>query len=285
MFWAKASCYVFSVLFLCCFAAQFAYCQLIIENHGTQLELSNSFFLSFPFKETFTTQIGGLQKGALPLGLYIPVGNKIASGIQQVTKINETEGKDTLAIAAIEADSADNKELVAVGKTPNTINLATAVFDKETEQLISKYTEMVSIEPEEVSSYPLYKFIDEWYGTKYKYGGTDNNGIDCSAFSQKVYGSIYGMHIMRTARQQRRNCELVKSYEDAAEGDLVFFRIHRLRISHVGVYLANGYFVHASRSRGITISSLEEPYWNRRFAGCGKIAREEKTGTESDFLP
>src|SRR5205823_3794603 len=112
-----------------------------------------------------------------------------------------------------------------------------------------------------------YRFIDKWYGTRYKWGGMDSAGIDCSAFSQKLYGEIYGMDIVRTARQQHRSSDPIKHYLDANEGDLIFFRIHRLRISHVGVYLANGYFVHASRSHGVMISSMNDHYWSRRYAG------------------
>jgi lipoprotein Spr len=158
-----------------------------------------------------------------------------------------------------------------------------ALFEGETDQLAKRYAYMMDVPSDEVTNLYLYKFIDQWYGVKYKYGGNDDKGIDCSAFSQKLYSSIYNTPIERTSRQQHRNAEKVKNYEEAEEGDLVFFRIHRVRVSHVGVYLANGYFVHASRSRGVMISSLNEKYWNRRFAGCGKVDREE-TATESDYL-
>lgn len=158
-----------------------------------------------------------------------------------------------------------------------------ALFEGETDQLAKRYAYMMDVSSDEVTNLYLYKFIDQWYGVKYKYGGNDEKGIDCSAFSQKLYSSIYSTPIDRTSRQQHRNAEKIKNYEEAEEGDLVFFRIHRVRVSHVGVYLANGYFVHASRSRGVMISSLNEKYWNRRFAGCGKVEREE-AATESDFI-
>lgn len=158
-----------------------------------------------------------------------------------------------------------------------------ALFEGETDQLAKRYAYMMDVSSDEVTNLYLYKFIDQWYGVKYKYGGNDEKGIDCSAFSQKLYSSIYSTPIDRTSRQQHRNAEKVKNYDEAEEGDLVFFRIHRVRVSHVGVYLANGYFVHASRSRGVMISSLNEKYWKRRFAGCGRVEREE-AATESDFI-
>jgi len=159
-----------------------------------------------------------------------------------------------------------------------------ALFDEETDLLINRFADMMEVDAEEVSNLSLYKFIDNWYGVKYKWGGADNTGIDCSAFSQKLYDNIYSVNILRTARQQHRSCELIKKYEDAVEGDLVFFRIHHVRISHVGVYLTNGYFVHASRSRGVMISSLNDKYWHRRYAGCGRIEKESRDAAESDFL-
>lgn len=160
------------------------------------------------------------------------------------------------------------------------MEIQNAQFDTETEMLMERFAEMIEEEPEELGNLRLYKFIDDWYGVRYKYGGTTIRGIDCSAFSQKVYGQIYCLNILRTSRQQYRHCERIKRFDEAKEGDLVFFRINRMRISHVGIYLANGYFVHASRSRGVVVSSLNDHYWKRRYAGCGRLAREESK-TES----
>jgi cell wall-associated NlpC family hydrolase len=161
---------------------------------------------------------------------------------------------------------------------------AAPLTPEEMDTVISKYAEMISVDRSEMSNFNLYLFIDEWYGTRYKWGGTDSTGIDCSAFSQKLYGKVYGVDILRTARQQHHHAERVKYPDDANEGDLVFFRIHHLRVSHVGVYLANGFFVHSSSSKGVMISNLNDRYWRRRFAGCGRIAKEEKSITESDYL-
>lgn len=164
------------------------------------------------------------------------------------------------------------------------VSTQSGYFDKSTDLIMLKYALMIDTDPAELTNFGVYKFIDQWYGVKYKYGGNDADGIDCSAFSQKLYESIFNVSLERTSRQQFKNSELIKKYEDAAEGDLVFFRIHRLRISHVGVYLANGYFAHASRSRGVTVSSINDKYWRRRFVGCGHVERPETGSSESDFL-
>ncbi len=159
-----------------------------------------------------------------------------------------------------------------------------ALYDAESEKMVNKYAEMVETEPEEIKNLPLYRFIDHWYGVRYKYGGTTRKGIDCSAFSQRLYGNVYCLNIKRTSKQQFKKCEHLDDLSDVEEGDLVFFRINRIRISHVGVYLANGYFVHATRSRGIMISSINDKYWQRRFAGCGRVNKPYAHNTESKFI-
>ena len=206
---------------------------------------------------------------------------------------------DTITIASGEADSVDNKDMAANNTTANegtsetnianvpnhgTMEIPDAYYNKENDAVIDKYAEMIILDPDDVKNFPLYKFIDQWYGVRYKWGGTGPNGIDCSAFSQKLYGKIYSVNILRTARQQHRTCEKVGDIDEATEGDLVFFRIHHIRISHVGVYLANGYFVHASRSHGVVISSLNDHYWRSRYAGCGRVAKQDRAATESDFI-
>lgn len=137
--------------------------------------------------------------------------------------------------------------------------------------LSSKYAMVLGILPTAISNYSLYHFIEEWYGTRYRMGGKDKSGIDCSAFVQKLYEEVFGTPVVRTAFEQFNACQRVYDHSDLKEGDLVFFRIRSKRISHVGVYLANDYFVHASSTRGVMISNLNEGYWSRFYAGGGKM--------------
>ncbi len=139
-----------------------------------------------------------------------------------------------------------------------------------------KYAEMLEVVPQAITNLALYSFIDEWYGVKYKYGGTDKDGIDCSAFVQKVYENVFCTDLFRTAREQFRMCRMEWNIDSLEEGDLVFFRTTRSkRISHVGLYLANHHFVHASASQGVTISSLDDSYWTHRYAGAGQVPKTE----------
>lgn len=139
--------------------------------------------------------------------------------------------------------------------------------------LQAKYADMLGVPQQTISNIPLYGFIEDWYGVRYCMGGSDKSGIDCSGFVQQLYEQVFGTDLLRTATEQFTNCSFVRETEELHEGDLVFFKIHSKRITHVGVYLANNYFVHASTSKGVMISSLNEPYWSRYFAGAGYVPK------------
>ena len=133
-----------------------------------------------------------------------------------------------------------------------------------------KYAEKMEVHPSEVNNEALYNFINEWYGTRYVYGGTTKRGIDCSSFVQKLIRATYNVNMQRTAANQKNTTKYI-GRDELQEGDLVFFKIKVHRISHVGVYLQNNRFVHASSSRGVMISSLNSSYWSRYYAGGGRV--------------
>ena len=133
-----------------------------------------------------------------------------------------------------------------------------------------KYGILLNIPVEEMYNYKLIDVLEHWYGTKYRMGGNDKQGIDCSAFVQVFMISMYGLSLPRTARDQYHQTERLKR-EDLQEGDLVFFKTQRKKaISHVGVYLRNNKFAHASTSSGVMISDLNESYFSIRYAGAGR---------------
>ncbi|SMY16363.1 NlpC/P60 family protein [Photobacterium aquimaris] len=102
-----------------------------------------------------------------------------------------------------------------------------------------------------------------WKGTPYRYGGSSKKGIDCSAFVQVGYSSVYQKILPRTTLELVKKGKQVKRHT-AKEGDLVFFRTGR-NSRHVGIYLGNSEFLHASQSKGVIISRLDNPYWKRHF--------------------
>ena len=131
-----------------------------------------------------------------------------------------------------------------------------------------KYALLLDTEVEVMVNTSLYMFVDKWLGTPYRYGAQSESGTDCSGFSGILHRSIYNTNLPRTARAQYQICQKLKT-EELREGDLVFFNT-RGGVSHVGVYLNNGYFVHASTKEGVRINSLNDEYYNNRFIGAGR---------------
>jgi cell wall-associated NlpC family hydrolase len=136
-----------------------------------------------------------------------------------------------------------------------------------------KYAQLLDMDVESVTNIILFTEIEKWIGTRYKYGGATSKGIDCSAYTGTLVHNVYGIVLARTARDQYANCVKLDR-EEMQQGDLVFFNT-RGGISHVGMYLGNGYFTHASTSAGVMISNLNETYWNRKFISGGRITVPE----------
>ena len=135
-----------------------------------------------------------------------------------------------------------------------------------------KYAQLLNVEIESVKNLTLFNFIEEWWKTRYLFGGNSKSGIDCSAFSGLLERTVYGNNLPRMARDQYSVCDKIP-FEEINQGDLVFFNT-RGGVSHVGVYLANGYFVHASCNNGVFISSLNEGYYHKRFISAGRIKKQ-----------
>ena len=106
----------------------------------------------------------------------------------------------------------------------------------------------------------LYQQHEKWHGTPYRIGGNSRAGIDCSGFVQVTYKDLFGLNLPRTTTQQFRSGPHVNR-ADLKTGDLVFFRHGR----HVGIYLENHRFLHASTSRGVMISDIRNPYWTQHY--------------------
>ena len=146
-------------------------------------------------------------------------------------------------------------------------------------QLQVKYSVLLNTPAEEVRHTKMFEFIDDWYGTPYRLGGTTKKGVDCSAFSQFLFATVYGFSIPRTAREQY-NLTTRISRTELKEGDLIFFNT-RGGISHVGIYLQNNKFVHASTSGGVMISDIFDEYWARKFVGVGRLKNKESLATRN----
>ena len=120
----------------------------------------------------------------------------------------------------------------------------------------------------------LYNEGAHWLGTRYRSGGLTKAGVDCSALVMNIYREIYGKRLQRTVSNQlQKNCRKIAKRK-LQEGDLVFFYTGRGRKKtpiHVGIYLKNGRFLHASSSKGVIVSNLNEPYYLRTWVCGGRV--------------
>lgn len=120
----------------------------------------------------------------------------------------------------------------------------------------------------------LYAFVADWIGTPYRFGQNSKKGTDCSGFAYALYLDVYNTNISRSSSADLMSKSQRIGKKDLKEGDLVFFNINNRRggrASHVGVYLKDDKFAHASTRRGVIISSLNEPYYSRTYIGAGRI--------------
>ncbi len=103
----------------------------------------------------------------------------------------------------------------------------------------------------------------DWKGVRYRLGGSTKKGIDCSAFVQRTFREQFGLELPRSTSEQQGMGTSV-SRNKLRTGDLVLFRAGSTG-RHVGIYIGNNQFVHASTSSGVIISSMDEPYWKKRY--------------------
>ena len=136
---------------------------------------------------------------------------------------------------------------------------------------VDSFYSNLNIDNRQTENPELYNEVYRWYGTCYRYGGSNSNGVDCSHFVNALYEKIYGTQLQGNAASIYKQCLPLKSIHKAKEGDLIFFKIHGKRISHVGIYLQNGKFAHASTKLGVTISDMSEPYYKKK--GFGRVGR------------
>lgn len=117
----------------------------------------------------------------------------------------------------------------------------------------------------------LMYIIMDWLGTPYRFGGTTRGNIDCSGFTQKVFLAAADIMIPRVAREQVNIGDKIKR-KNLEFGDMVFFHTYSRRFaSHVGIYLGDNLFAHASSRHGVTVSSLESSYYKKNFIGGRRI--------------
>ena len=118
----------------------------------------------------------------------------------------------------------------------------------------------------------LIKEAKKWIGTKYLYGGHSKAGTDCSGFVMEVFLSVYNYKLPRTSKAQQEFCKKIKKSQ-LKIGDLVFFATSKdaSKVSHVGIYIGEDEFIHASSSKGVVISKLSQNYYVKAYHSSGRV--------------
>ena len=218
-----------------------------------------------------TTQLVAKPKRVLPAVVAVPeTNNESNETIEFLDNISVKPGRIYLKKVsdALEAEPILAKPELADRMPDNLTDV------EKSNWLQLKYSIQMDIAVEEMNNIPLLQKIDEWWGTPYLYGGSSKRGVDCSYFTLDVMNAIYNTNLKRTAAEQYTQSEKI-DWTDLKEGDLIFFKTDASRsITHVGIYMTNNKFVHASTSQGVTISDLSEPYWQKRLYSLGRVPKQ-----------
>ena len=139
--------------------------------------------------------------------------------------------------------------------------------------IAEKYSDIMGVKERDIENGRLYAFIEQWTGTPYEFGGQNKDGIDCSGLTQLLQQEVYGVKLPRMTSQQVSVIKR-KYEEELKEGDLVFFDFDGKQFSHVGVYLQNGWFVHASTRKGVMVARLHDNGIYKYFSRGGTVVNQ-----------
>jgi cell wall-associated NlpC family hydrolase len=191
----------------------------------------------------------------------------------------KTSKSTTTTIAKTKRVTSPTQKLAAL--TPSEENMISDLPRKKNLKAIGielsaplqfKYAILLDVPVEMINDNKLLELIESWYGTRYKFGGDNRDGVDCSGFARAFMLSYEDINLPRRSEDQYLQSTRIKK-KKLRQGDLVFFKTRGAKggISHVGVYLCNNKFVHAATSTGVMISDLDEEYYKTRYVGGGRV--------------
>lgn len=144
---------------------------------------------------------------------------------------------------------------------------------KSTKPCMDAFYSSCCLKPDSAITPYLYYQVYDWIGTRYKYSGSSKKGIDCSGFVSEMYKNTYCIALNGSSGSIYTQVKPVEK-EELKEGDILFFKIRKKQISHVGVYLGNNKFAHASVHSGVIVSDLNEEYYKKYFYKGGRYLSE-----------
>lgn len=170
----------------------------------------------------------------------------------------------------------NNKPQVSQPVVPTVKKLGPYVMEKPDGDDVEKYSALLKVRKSDIKNGRLYNFLNDWLGTPYRFGGLDKDGVDCSGFVYTLQQQVYDIENMPRSTNLQINFIKRKYEEELKEGDLVFFDFDGRQFSHVGVYLQNGYVVHASTRKGVIIVRLKDPSLYKYFSRGGSVMVERE---------
>jgi len=138
-------------------------------------------------------------------------------------------------------------------------------------ELSYRYENHWGVDLDTMENLELYQEINSWIGAPYRYSGEGMSGIDCSGFVSCIYRKVFEQPLAASSKDIFKENVVPIKKSELKEGDLVFFKIRKKSVSHVGIYLGENLFVHASTKLGVVISSLTEAYYAKYFYKGGRI--------------
>lgn len=159
--------------------------------------------------------------------------------------------------------------ITGLSESCTTINKRTVSYRTNYSLLSNKY----GIKINSSDFIPLYEEGALWLGTPYRYGGNSKRGTDCSGFVSSVYRNLFHVNLNRSAEKMlKQDCKKIDKRK-LQTCDLVFFSTgrNRSKVNHVGIYLKHGYFIHASTSKGVIVSHLDEPYYKSKWKTAARV--------------
>ena len=157
--------------------------------------------------------------------------------------------------------------LIVVAMISNTVSCTAKKMqnsaDSHVTQQATRYSNADEIEKRILDEYR------QWQGTRHKMGGTGSKGIDCSGFVKAVYRDVFNIDLPRTTREQVKQGKPL-AFKELQPGDLVFFKPPTYA-RHVGIFLSQSEFVHASKNKGVTVSKIDAHYWGKYYWTARRI--------------
>lgn len=144
-------------------------------------------------------------------------------------------------------------------------------YTTEEKKEIRQLSEKLGIRIRNAEDVPLYREAVKWLGTRYRWAGNSSKGVDCSGLTSILIRTVYNKELSRSSHLIANELSQEIDTDNLRPGDLVFFSTRRYkRINHVGVYLGDRQFIHASR-KGVVVSSLDDQYYTRTLKKAGRL--------------